>query len=319
MRSTVKSGRKTTASKTGAKSKSPVRGKSAATSRSAKNPPRNKKASSKKAAPVRATAKKTAPKKSEPQSHEETLKNIFHEILKDTLNAEKQLVKALPKMAKASTSPKLGKAFEKHLAETEKQVTRLEKVFQICDLKVAGKKCEAMEGLVKEGEEAIKETPKGSWVRDVALIVAAQKVEHYEIAAYGSLRSIASILGYEKAADLLQKTLDEETGADEKLTAISETVNPAAKGSSSSKEKSASESKSSSSGKNSKKDPEMNERSSKNEKPVGVKASMKNDEEEEGDEYDDSDDSDLDHEDEEYDDETEEKEDTRSGSLGNSL
>jgi len=149
----------------------------------------------------------------------------LHDLLKDTLNAEKQLVRALPKMAKASTSASLKKAFEKHLGETEKQVARLEKVFASIGLKIAGKKCEAMEGLITEASEAVKETPKGSLVRDVALIVAAQKVEHYEMAAYGSLRSIANILGLDKAAESFQKTLDEETNADKKLSEISDSIN----------------------------------------------------------------------------------------------
>lgn len=162
------------------------------------------------------------------ESSDDLMKKYFSDLLKDTLNAEKQLVRALPKLAKASTSSALKKAFEKHLGETEKQVARLEKVFAACDIKMAGKKCEAMEGLVKEGTEAIEETPKGSLVRDVALIVAAQKVEHYEIAAYGSLRNIAINLGYDKAADLLQKTLDEESAADQKLTDISDSLNPKA-------------------------------------------------------------------------------------------
>jgi ferritin-like metal-binding protein YciE len=164
----------------------------------------------------------------------EGLKKLFHDLLKDTLNAEKQLTKALPRLAAASTSKQLSAAFKKHLSETEKHVRRLEKVFSICDLKIAGKKCEAMEGLIQEGKDAIAETTKGTMVRDVALIVAAQKVEHYEISAYGSLRSIAENCGFDKAIELLQQTLDEEGETDKKLTAISESLNPKAAGSKSS-------------------------------------------------------------------------------------
>lgn len=153
------------------------------------------------------------------------LEKFFHDALKDVYNAEKQLLKALPKMAKAATSEELTAAFEDHLSVTEEQVTRLEQVFEAAGLKVASKKCEAMEGLVKEGEEAIEDTEDGSLVRDVALIVAAQKVEHYEIASYGSLRDIATILGHTEAAALLQETLDEEGDADKTLSGIAAQIN----------------------------------------------------------------------------------------------
>lgn len=159
------------------------------------------------------------------QAGSEELKELFHETLKDIYNAEKQLVKALPKMAKAATSQQLIDAFEEHLTVTENQVTRLEQVFEACDLKVSSKKCEAMEGLVQEGQEAIEETEDGSAVRDVALIIAAQKVEHYEIAAYGSLRTIATLLGFDEAAELLQETLDEEGEADKTLTDVAGQIN----------------------------------------------------------------------------------------------
>ncbi len=189
--------------------------------------------SSVKATKTRQRTKKASPKKEKPD--EDKFKELFNDLLKDTLNAEKQLVRALPKMVKAATSKQLASAFKKHLSETEKQVSRLEKVFSVCGFKVVGKKCEAMEGLVKEGEEAIKETTQGSFVRDVALIVAAQKVEHYEMAAYGSLRSIAETLGYSKAVDLLQKTLDEEGAADKALTELSASINAKAAGTTGSK------------------------------------------------------------------------------------
>lgn len=181
---------------------------------------------SKKPQRIKKASKPIARKQEE--SGDDQMKKYFNDLLKDTLNAEKQMVRALPRMAKACTSKSLRKAFEKHLGETEKHVTRLEKVFIACGFKITSKKCEAMEGLVKEGVEAIHETTKGSLVRDVALIVAAQKVEHYEIASYGSLRSIAMILGFDKAVELLQKTLDEEGAADKKLTEISDSLNPKA-------------------------------------------------------------------------------------------
>lgn len=171
-------------------------------------------------------AKKASSSKQQAEPHgTEDLKKLFEDILKDTMSAEKQLVKALPKMAKGASSEELKAAFTDHLQVTQGQVTRLEQVFEVCGLKVGSKKCEAMEGLVKEGEEAIEDTEDGSAVRDVALIVAAQKVEHYEIAAYGSLRNLATILGYDEAADLLQETLDEEGDADKTLTGIAEEIN----------------------------------------------------------------------------------------------
>jgi len=127
-------------------------------------------------------------------------------------------------MAKAAESEDLSTAFENHLEETEGQVERLEKVFEICDIKAQAKKCEAMEGLVEEAQEMISEHESGV-VRDSGLIIAAQKVEHYEMAAYGSLRTLAQVLGYDEAVELLQETLDEEGEADKTLTSISETIN----------------------------------------------------------------------------------------------
>jgi len=159
------------------------------------------------------------------QEPADALKKLFYDMLKDTMSAEKQLVKALPKMAKAATSEELTNALNEHLSVTENQVARLEEVFEAAGLDVGSKTCEAMKGLVAEGEEAIKETDKGSLVRDVALIVAAQKVEHYEIAAYGSLRTLAQVLGLREAANLLQETLDEEGETDKKLTMIAERIN----------------------------------------------------------------------------------------------
>lgn len=164
-------------------------------------------------------------KEAKPATTTDELSKLFKEQLKDVLSAEKQLVRALPKMAKAATSQKLADAFTNHLEETKNQVTRLEQVFELMGAKPTSKLCKAMEGLVKEGEEAIEETDEGTLLRDVVLIIAAQKVEHYEIAAYGSLRSLATVLGLTKVAKLLQQTLDEEGNADKLLTTLSDAIN----------------------------------------------------------------------------------------------
>src|SRR5207253_4848194 len=129
--------------------------------------------------------------------------------------AENQLVKALPKLAKAASAPELRAAFEEHLEVTRGQVERLEKIFDALDMKPRGKKCQAMEGLIDEGKELMDEDIEPA-VMDAALIAAAQKVEHYEIAGYGCARTFAHLLGEEKAAELLQETLDEEGEADKK-------------------------------------------------------------------------------------------------------
>jgi ferritin-like metal-binding protein YciE len=157
-----------------------------------------------------------------------TLEDLLLDQLKDLYNAENQLTKALPKMAKAATNPELKKAFQTHLAQTEEHVSRLEEVFEAIGETAKGKLCHAMKGLIEEGSEAIKEdaTPE---VKDAALIAAAQRVEHYEIAGYGTVRTYAESLGHEAAAKLLQKTLDEEGETDKLLTKIAETaVNAAA-------------------------------------------------------------------------------------------
>ncbi len=148
------------------------------------------------------------------------LTNLFVDSLKDIYWAEKALTKALPKMAKASTSDDLRSAFQDHLTETQTQIERLESVFEIIGQKAQAKKCEAMAGLTKEAEEMISATEKGSETRDVALIMAAQKVEHYEIATYGSLATLAAQLGYDDAKELLGQTLNEEKNADSLLTEI---------------------------------------------------------------------------------------------------
>lgn len=151
----------------------------------------------------------------------ETLQDLFLDELRDLYDAENQLVKALPKMAKASTSSQLRQAFESHLQETQGHVERLDRIFSQLNQKTGGESCDAMKGLVKEGEKIashIEESP----LRDAGLIGAANRVEHYEIAAYGTARTFAQMLGYTDAAQLLQTTLKEEEAADRKLTQIAE-------------------------------------------------------------------------------------------------
>lgn len=169
--------------------------------------------------------------KSKETTDQSELKELFVDELKDIYWAEKHLTKALTKMAKSATSDQLRDAFDQHLAETEKQITRLEQVFEGVGEKASAKKCEAMEGLIKEAEELISDTEDGTLTRDVALISAAQKVEHYEIASYGTLKTLAGVLGYSEAAKLLETTLAEEKKTDLLLTDIAESsVNEGAKG-----------------------------------------------------------------------------------------
>ncbi|MDB6126706.1 MAG: hypothetical protein JWM35_602 [Verrucomicrobia bacterium] len=153
-----------------------------------------------------------------------SLQELLIDELKDLFNAENQLVKALPKMAKAASNPDLKAGFTTHLAETRGHVTRLEKAMRALGEKPKGKTCHAMQGLVEEGAEAIKLDAPDS-VRDAALIGAAQRVEHYEIAAYGTAKAFAEALGEAEVVDLLQATLDEEGETDKKLTELSATVN----------------------------------------------------------------------------------------------
>jgi ferritin-like metal-binding protein YciE len=150
-----------------------------------------------------------------------TLEDLFTDILKDLYSAEKQLVKALPKLAKNAQSPDLQKAFQEHLKQTEGQVERIERIFTELGGSPRGKKCVGMEGLIEEGNELLQEDVEPD-VLDAGLIAAAQKVEHYEIASYGTARAWAERLGYDKAARLLQQTLEEESMANEKLTRIAE-------------------------------------------------------------------------------------------------
>lgn len=151
----------------------------------------------------------------------DSLRDVLCESVRDLYSAETQLVKALPRMAKAANSPELRDAFTEHLAETQTQVTRLEKVCDILGIKPKGKACKAMQGLIEEGAEVIGEDGDPT-AKDAALIEAAQKVEHYEMAGYGSCRTFAAVLGEDDVAALLQETLDEEGAADEKLTEIAE-------------------------------------------------------------------------------------------------
>lgn len=147
------------------------------------------------------------------------LRELFVDSLKDIYWAEKALTKALPKMAKNATSQDLITTINDHLAVTEEQVSRLEQIFDLIGEKASAKKCEAMEGLIKEGESIIEETQEGP-VRDAGIVAASQKIEHYEIATYGTLAAFAHTLGEDEALDLLQQTLDEEKQADTLLTEV---------------------------------------------------------------------------------------------------
>jgi ferritin-like metal-binding protein YciE len=151
----------------------------------------------------------------------DSLKKLYIDELKDLYSAETQLVKALPKMAKKATAPELKKAFQDHLEETKGHVERLEEIFEELEEKPTGKTCKGMKGLIEEGQEVIDEDGDEA-VLDAALIGAAQRVEHYEIAGYGVARTFATHLGEDDAADLLQETLDEEGEADKLLTQIAE-------------------------------------------------------------------------------------------------
>jgi ferritin-like metal-binding protein YciE len=150
-----------------------------------------------------------------------TIEKLLEDQLKDIYSAETQLVKALPKMAKKASSPGLKKAITSHLEETKQQVERLNRIGESLGIKLTGKKCKAMEGLIEEGGEILEAEGPGP-VIDAALVAAAQRVEHYEISAYGSARALATHLGHEEVGELLTATLDEESAADEKLTSVCE-------------------------------------------------------------------------------------------------
>ena len=158
----------------------------------------------------------------------ESLQELFLDELKDLYSAEKQIVRSLPKMAKAAATPELQKALESHLEETKGQVTRLEQIAEIVGKRLTGKTCAGMKGVLEEGSEVLEEVEEGN-VRDAAMIGAAQRVEHYEMAGYGTARDFARLLGMDNVAKLLEQTLAEEKAADEKLTSISKKVNSQAK------------------------------------------------------------------------------------------
>ncbi|WP_276484184.1 ferritin-like domain-containing protein [Paraflavitalea pollutisoli] len=150
------------------------------------------------------------------------LATFFEDAVKDIYWAEKALTKALPKLKKAATTEELRSAIDIHMGQTQEHVNRLEQVFQLLGKKAQAKKCDAMEGLIKEGEAVLENTEEGSMTRDAAIIVASQKVEHYEIATYGSLARLAYTMGQEEIADILETTLEEEKETDEGLTDIAE-------------------------------------------------------------------------------------------------
>jgi len=165
---------------------------------------------------------RTNASKNNGKRQESLLEKFFIDQLKDIYYAEQQLLKALPKMQEAATTEELEDAFENHLQQTERHVKRHEKVFKMIQQEPEGEKCEAMDGLVREAQSIIDETDEGTMTRDAALIIAAQKVEHYEIATYGGLVQLALTMGLHRAADILEKTLTEEEDTDQQLTFIAE-------------------------------------------------------------------------------------------------
>jgi ferritin-like metal-binding protein YciE len=178
-----------------------------------------------KKSPVKKTAaKKQASKSTEYGIEESALMKLFEDELKDIYWAEKALTKALPKMIKNATSSELANAIRTHLKETEGHVTNVEMVFKVLGKKAQAKKCDAMEGLIKEAQGIMEDSDKGA-MRDAGIISAAQKVEHYEIASYGTLRTFAQILGLDDAIEILEAILEEEKNADEILTGVAETIN----------------------------------------------------------------------------------------------
>lgn len=168
------------------------------------------------------TAKSAKPTGKTGKMEDSEFHEFFVDELKDIYWAEKHLVKALPKLKKAATSPELAAAFEKHTQETQTHIATLEQVFELLGEKAVAKKCDAMDGLLKEADSIIEDTEAGTLVRDAGLILAAQKAEHYEIATYGTLRTFAQVMGHDDVAALLQQTLDNEKETDEALTAVAE-------------------------------------------------------------------------------------------------
>jgi ferritin-like metal-binding protein YciE len=157
-----------------------------------------------------------------------TMQELLIDELKDLYSAEKQIVRALPKLAKAATTPELQQAILTHLEETKHQVARLEKIGELMGKKLTGKTCVGMKGVLEEGSEVLEDTDKGT-IRDAALISAAQRVEHYEMAGYGSAREFAKLLGLSEVASLLDETLAEEKAADKTLSGVAKQVNATAK------------------------------------------------------------------------------------------
>lgn len=180
----------------------------------------NSRTSSRSASPRTASSKTTSRNKS--NGDHSKFHNLFVDELKDIYWAEKHLVKALPKMQKAASSEELSGAIEEHTQVTKEHVNRLEQIFEMLGVRASGKKCEAMEGLIAEGQTMIEDTDEDSAVRDAGLIIAAQKIEHYEIASYGSLCALANKMGQSQIASLLEQTLNEEKETDQHLTEIAE-------------------------------------------------------------------------------------------------
>ena len=179
-------------------------------------------ATHKKSAAAASAANTKSKTKSGSRANDSKLQEFFHDEIKDIYWAEKKLVQTLPKLAQAATSEELRGAFTDHLKVTEEHVTRLEKVFDILGHKPQAKKCDAMEGITEEGASVIEDTEDGTHTRDVALILAGQKAEHYEIATYGGLAQVAKTLGYDEVASLLEQTLEEEKETDQLLTQLAE-------------------------------------------------------------------------------------------------
>lgn len=199
----------TVQSRTAAKKSTPQKGTMAKTAM---------KGATKTAAPQKRSAARPA------KSEATKLKELFTEELKDLYYAEKLLLKTMPKLAKAATSEELRAAYQQHITETEGQIERLHQVFEQLGMAPKAKRCDAMEGLVKEAQSAIEDTDKGTATRDAALIISSQKAEHYEIASYGSLAALAKIMGENEAVQLLQQTLEEEKNTDQKLSQLAETT-----------------------------------------------------------------------------------------------
>lgn len=171
---------------------------------------------------VKKSAKKKAPQSQGAGTGNSQLQKLFHDTLKDIYWAEKALTKALPKLMKKATTDELKSAIEEHIGQTQEQVTRLEEVFELLEQKAQAKKCDAMEGLIKEAESVVEETEAGTATRDAGIIMACQKVEHYEIATYGTLVQFANTLGLDEAAGILEQTLEEEKQTDQALTEVAE-------------------------------------------------------------------------------------------------